>query len=706
MRRMHQRAAGFMLALIFCTSGILVVSDQNVLAQVTTAITSSGLNTHVSPPTPLPSGQITHDITGGTRPGNGPNLFHSFGKFSVGENNIANFLNDSSLPTSNILGRVTGGNVSNIFGTIQTTGFGSANLFLMNPAGFLFGPNATLNVGGMVTFTSADYFRLTDGARFKAVPNAAADALLSAAPVAAFGFLGSHPGAITVQGSQFMVAPGTGLSLVGGNITIQSGTLQDGTVQPARLSAHGQLSMPAGQINLVSVASKGEVVRTSTPQGGADLDVSSFSHLGNVTINGGGTDAGLTLIRGGQLVMNNAYIGLPGPNDPGLPIDTRAVDIAVRGDALLQGSSINTRLGDTTITAKNLTLNSTRIYADASNSITQNLQGTSVFLNASNNLTIDSASSVGISYIVNYVSGANISLSGGRIVMDGSLYTTGDARPSGSVSLDATRSIDVTGTISTRVGDVLFTKSGDVNIHAPIVRVTGGTINAAGGPLGAGDVTITGTNVSLTNGTKIDANTGPSGDAGHITIRAGKVLVDHSSLSVSNNIDTGPGTISIDANQSLIIQNGSTLSANNSALIPGPTGIQAGTIHLESGHKIIVQDSTVSANSVGAHGGTIELKSPGVVRIKDSVISASTTGDTAAAHGGTIEIATPRKVVIKGSELQTNAAAGPGGTIKITATQRVVEDAASVISATSATGPDGSVTITAPMTILNGVVEP
>ena len=46
-----------------------------------------------------------------------------------------------------------GGNLSNIFGTIQTTGFGNANLFLMNPAGFLFGPNATVNVGGMVSFT-------------------------------------------------------------------------------------------------------------------------------------------------------------------------------------------------------------------------------------------------------------------------------------------------------------------------------------------------------------------------------------------------------------------------------------------------------------------------------------------------------------------------------------------------------------------------
>ena len=114
-------------------------------------ITSSGLNTVISPPTQLPPGQTSYSITGGTRPGGGTNVFHSFGNFSVPNNNIANFLNESGASTSNILGRVTGGNPSNIFGTIQTTGFGNANLFLMNPAGFLFGPNATVNVGGMVT---------------------------------------------------------------------------------------------------------------------------------------------------------------------------------------------------------------------------------------------------------------------------------------------------------------------------------------------------------------------------------------------------------------------------------------------------------------------------------------------------------------------------------------------------------------------------
>src|SRR5262249_2121593 len=295
-------AFGFSLVLLFAclTSPV----------QAASPITPSWLNTTVTISATPPAGKTQYDITGGTRPGGGLNLYHSFGDFNVPTNNIANFLNDSGLATSNILGRVTGGNISNIFGMIQTTNFGNANLFLMNPAGFLFGPNATVNVGGLVSFTSADYLRLSDNARFNAVPGPA-DALLTSAPVAAFGFLGSNPGAITVQGSQLTVTEGTGISLVGGNITVQSGKLDDGTVQTAKFSA------PGGQINLASLAGAGEqnivlpgappVVSqnpASLPSGGT-IQLTSGTMLQTSSSTG---PAGSISIRGRQLVMTNATL--------------------------------------------------------------------------------------------------------------------------------------------------------------------------------------------------------------------------------------------------------------------------------------------------------------------------------------------------------------------------------------------------------------
>lgn len=88
---------------------LLAIPCSVTLAHAVTPITPSGLHTTVSAPITLPSGQTQFDITGGTRPGGGTNLFHSFGDFNVPNNNIANFLNNSGLATSNILGRVTGG---------------------------------------------------------------------------------------------------------------------------------------------------------------------------------------------------------------------------------------------------------------------------------------------------------------------------------------------------------------------------------------------------------------------------------------------------------------------------------------------------------------------------------------------------------------------------------------------------------------------
>ncbi|KOR33621.1 hypothetical protein AM228_28785, partial [Planktothricoides sp. SR001] len=92
------------------------------------------------------------NITGGQRSADGGNLFHSFDQFGVNTGQTANF--QSSPEINNILGRVVGGNASIINGILQVTG-GNSNLFLMNPAGILFGPNASLNVPADFTATTA-----------------------------------------------------------------------------------------------------------------------------------------------------------------------------------------------------------------------------------------------------------------------------------------------------------------------------------------------------------------------------------------------------------------------------------------------------------------------------------------------------------------------------------------------------------------------
>src|SRR6185369_5036494 len=80
-----------------------------------------------------PTFQITPDL--GRQMGG--NLFHSFSKFNIAESEAAHFSGPANV--QNILARVTGGSASSIDGTLRSE-IPGANLFLMNPAGVMFGP--------------------------------------------------------------------------------------------------------------------------------------------------------------------------------------------------------------------------------------------------------------------------------------------------------------------------------------------------------------------------------------------------------------------------------------------------------------------------------------------------------------------------------------------------------------------------------------
>jgi filamentous hemagglutinin family protein len=150
----------------------LAVSD----AQVPSVITPDGtLGTAVTP-----DGRV-FNITGGTRPDQGPNLFHSFGQFDVGTGDTAHFVGQSGI--ENIISRITGGSASLIDGRLQS----DASLFLLNPSGLLFGPNATLDVNGSFHASTADVLRFADGAAFSAQLNAKST-LTVAAPLAFGGY--------------------------------------------------------------------------------------------------------------------------------------------------------------------------------------------------------------------------------------------------------------------------------------------------------------------------------------------------------------------------------------------------------------------------------------------------------------------------------------------------------------------------------------
>ncbi len=99
---------------------------------------------------PGPQYAITADV--GQQKGN--NLFHSFQTFNINTVETAIFSGPNSI--SNIISRVTGGTESFIDGTIQSA-ITDANFFFLNPAGIMFGPNASLDVSGSFHVSTGDY---------------------------------------------------------------------------------------------------------------------------------------------------------------------------------------------------------------------------------------------------------------------------------------------------------------------------------------------------------------------------------------------------------------------------------------------------------------------------------------------------------------------------------------------------------------------
>jgi filamentous hemagglutinin family protein len=93
----------------------------------------------------------------------GPNLLHSFSRFNVGSGQTITFETPDNI--GNILARVTGGEASCIQGTLATTPGKTVDLYLINPAGIMFGEGAKVNVGGAFTATTADYVSFGDGSK-------------------------------------------------------------------------------------------------------------------------------------------------------------------------------------------------------------------------------------------------------------------------------------------------------------------------------------------------------------------------------------------------------------------------------------------------------------------------------------------------------------------------------------------------------------
>jgi filamentous hemagglutinin family protein len=687
----------------------------------------------------------------------GTNQFHSFGLFSVGTGDTASFNGPPVI--SNIICRVTGGQESVIDGILRSTILG-ANLYLLNPSGVLFGPNASLDVSGCFHVSTADYLRFSDGARFYA--NLSNNSTLTSAPIAAFGFLTNSPAPISIQGSNLNVPEGQTLSVVGGDIQINSGAL---------------LKAAHGQINIASVASPGEVIPNLPAQLPA-LDVSSFTNLGKITESGSSNvtvsssaGAGTVLIRGGQLVMDNAYVNA---NTTGnLDGNALGIDVQLTGDLgmtnnaeMLTSSAGAGRAGDIRINADSMEISERSfIYSYSLGS-----RDSGHIEVATNSLTVKDGAYIGTETYSTGNSG-NVTVNTCSLeVVDGSYIFTGTygLGNSGKLEIQADDILISGGPIGGVVvgsftagkgncGDVLVTaknlqilnnselsstvywagsgNGGTIELTADRVVISGDLANSGiytgifantFGEGKGGSLNLTANSLEMTNRASLQALTLGTGDAGNITLRVGTLeLKDASCVSSTGYYGLGvgnSGNIEVSANRVFI----SGLENSTQPFNVDATGFFTGSLQGYGGDVYIKTDSLtmtnrglISSTSYGSgRAGNIKVDAQSVELLNGAFMLSSAYGS---GNGGNIEVIAD-SVLVSGvhpapvSDITGNISLTPSGIgsqafinggnagdVGITAGTLNVLDGARISTQTFGAGNGGNIEITANNVLISGV---
>jgi len=306
------------------------------VATLSLQVTPSAFAQPITPATDGTGTVVTSDgnrfnISGGSRSGDGANLFQSFQQFGLSEGQIANFLSNPSI--HNILGRVTGGDPSIINGLIQVVG-GKSNLFLINPAGIVFGTGARLNVPADFTATTASSIGFGGNQWFNAIGDNNYQTLIGTPSL--FGFDTSQSGAI-INAGNLAVQPSQNLTLLGGNV-INTGQLKapSGTITIAAMPGEQVVKISqAGQLLSLEI----EPPRDST---GQSLPITALDLPTLLTGVEGRVETGLSISSNGTVQHKNSGINIS--TSTGTTIASGSLDVS-NPAAMHKAGSVNV-LGD------------------------------------------------------------------------------------------------------------------------------------------------------------------------------------------------------------------------------------------------------------------------------------------------------------------------------------------------------------------------
>ncbi len=682
-------------------------------------------------------GQI-FTIEGGTVVGE--NLFHSFEEFSLGTGDSGIFNN--SLDIKNILSRVTGSSISDIDGLIKANG--EANLFLINPNGIIFGPNARLNLGGSLLATTASQILFTDGNSFRADnPNSPPLLTINRPLGLLFGERSPNPiHLVNNSSSNLQVQPEKTLALIGGNI------LLEGTV----------LSAPSGKIELGTVGSNSFIELNSTSQQWQftyeevkefqDIQLNNLSRVDASGIGGGSINL---QGRNIQILSGSGVI-----SDTFGSIDGQQITVNASESLEIRGSDPKMQNQDPFVA-------SFGVFVPLSSRITSNTfgqgAGSNIVVNTKNLLILDGGE-IELQTIenveqlnLNSGKGGNLTIQSESMSLKGVRPLIGFNRSQVEQALDflglpitVDRAIELNlgSTISTASisnadsGNInIFTKElhiqdgsiiasspfrngngGDINIQATnLLKITGTTPGTdsqssivASNTFQLGDggkIEIATDNLILQNGGQISTNTSNKGTAGDIEIDAstveisgtGKNALVFSELDAETTGEGNAGNIILNAQRLKIFDRGQINVRGTSSGIPGNLDITANSIELNN-------QGLITAATRSQQGGNINIDvTENLLLRNNSLISAEAIGT---ANGGNINISADFVITLpsENSDILANAVRGNGGNILITTegivgleeTEGQLNSNLSEINASSEFGENGSVTVVTPET--------
>ncbi|MBD3885452.1 filamentous hemagglutinin N-terminal domain-containing protein [Phormidium tenue FACHB-886] len=692
----------------------------------------------------------TDRIIGGTRPQNGANLFHSFSEFNVPEGRAAVFAAPDGV--QNILSRVTGSDPSDILGTLGAEG--TANLFLMNPNGILFGRNARLDVGGSFVGTTATAIQFgTQG--FFAASAAAPSPLLTVSPSALlFNQITTANPAIVNRAANLQVPDGRTLALVGGQVRLEGSTLRalGGGIELGGAIAPGVVGITADdtQLNLsfpdslpradVSIANDSELDVRAANNGNIaiyadDLNISGGSSLqsGNAfTERVGGSQAGEIVLNatGATRLSDRSQIinqvGYPVPqtigNNGNIRITTGS--LLVSGGSIVESSTFGRgNAGDIEIVARD------RVLLDG-------------FVPSGEN-EIQSSGVVSIVYNTAQGQGGDIRIRANSVAVRDAAAISAFSFGQGN-----TGDIEIVGH-----EQVLFEGATPAAGGRSSNALTFVFYNARGQ---GGDIRITADrgSIQLSNGGEVLAFTAGQGNAGRITLTAGdRVSVDgysptrqEVSAIRSQVIGSGVGQsddIQITADEVFVTNGGSInagtdgrgdagdviLNAGDRVVLDGiaitpkaryrsaisaavyRNGVgQGGTVWLSTDRLSVSNGAAILAQSSGeGDAGDVEIRARGRVSFDGVVFDEGSdrtqdlrsgiftlTDSTSEGNGGTIRLSADTVSLSNGAELQASTAGiGNAGSIRLDVGSLTIRSGANLDATTGGIGNGGNLLIVA-----------